>query len=133
MFAALLLGQALAFGASAYPEECDCQQASYEQPHEEVRLNGDFFIGEGGVGPAYAAPVYSGVGFVVFDEGEFDGRFRRGFGDGFGGAFGNGLGGGRSFARAGAVASASASASAHVSVRATGGFRGGHKGGYGRH
>ena len=54
MFAALILGQALAYGAPYYPVECDCPQASYEQPHEEVRLNGDFFIGEGGVGPAYA-------------------------------------------------------------------------------
>ena len=130
MFAALILGQALAYGAPYYPVECDCPQASYEQPHEEVRLNGDFFIGEGGVGPAYAAPVYSGVGFVLFDDGGFDGRFGRRFGDGFGGGFG----GGQGFARAGAgaFASASASASAHVSVRVTGGFRGGHKvGGHG--
>ena len=117
MFAAFLLGQALAYGAPYYPHECDCPPPAYEQPHEEVRLNGDFFIGEGGVGPAYAAPIYSG-GFVVLD----------------GGDFGGGFGGGRSFARAGAFASASASASARVSVRATGGFRhgGGHHGGHGR-
>ena len=121
MFAALLLGHALAYGAPACLEDCPCDcPPAYAEPHQEIRLGSDFFYNEGGVGPAYAAPVYSS-GYVVFD----------------GGGFGGGFGGGGGFARAGAgafaSASASASASARVSVRVGGGVRGGGHSGYGGH
>ena len=113
MFAALLLGHALAYGAPPCIEECPCDcPPAYTEPHEEIRLGGDFFYNEGGVGPAYAPPVYSSGGFVVFDGGGFGGGFARAGA----GAF--------------ASASASASASARVSVRVGGGFGGGHKGGH---
>ena len=119
MLAALLLaGQAFAHGAPAYepgyePRRCEC--ARVERVHEEVRLDDSFFVGAGGVGPAYSPPVHGGGGMVVVVGG-----------------------GGSGFAGASASASASASVRANVSVSIAGGWHGGgghggkpHGGGYG--
>src|SRR4051794_30656341 len=116
MLAALILGHAIAYGP---PADCRCQcDCPPEAPREDIHLGGDFFVGEGGVGPAFAPPIYGGTGVVFVEGSEFAGGFARA----------------GAFASASASASASARASASVSVRIVGGARpshpgGGHKGG----
>ena len=67
LFAALVAGQALAYGAPAY-DHAPAYDQGYERPcecarverREEVRLDDSFFVGGDGVGPAFAPPVYGG-------------------------------------------------------------------------
>lgn len=105
MLVALIAAQMLTYGPAPCRCECDCDcdcpQAS-SRPPQEIRLNDSFFIGEGGVGPAFAPPIYSG-GYVIYQAAGSD----------FGAARGSGF--------AGASASARANASANVSVRIIGG------------
>ena len=61
LFAALVAGQALAYGAPAY-DHAPAYDQGYERPcecarverREEIRLDDSFFVGGGGVGPAFA-------------------------------------------------------------------------------
>lgn len=96
------------------PEYRDQARSEHPRPapreDEELRLPSTFFIGGGGVGPAYSDASYGGGGAVVIVGGG---------GSGFAGA------GSFAGARASASASASASVSARIGVRVVGGFRGG--------
>lgn len=105
--AAIALGQALAYAQPAYPVEppCSCQRR-YEPRYEEVHLDNSFFYTGGGVGSAYAPPVYGGGGVVII------------------GGRGSSYAGAGAGASASASASVSASVSANISVRYGGGCGG---------